>query len=731
MIPWSDQLSKPLFRRSGLGPQRLAALAKVGLVTSLDLLLTPPIAYRDRREVVNLSDAEDQKEIVFIGRVINTAQGISAKGRSWYRVDVIDGDDKAFLWWFSQIQYFSSLTHKGDTLVIAGKVVLNDVGIPSLSHPDICQPEKSLTEFLGIKPLYRIIPGMPLATYKRVLGEIFRELPQIPPVLPPEWTAAQKLPEPLELINIIHNPPPNPGVLPPVRGSRAFHRLVTYELMFWRLLIILEKAQRKDKSFSRKIKIDPAVGEKFLSLLDFEPTPEQKRVTAEFIADLSAPEPLNRLLQGEVGSGKTVVAGTVATMVLAQNKQVAILAPTDLLARQHLDFLGPKFTALGFSAALLTGSLPAKERQRVLAGLKSGDIKAVIGTQAILTGQVEFMDLGLAVIDEQQRFGVKQRMALARRAPGLDLMSMSATPIPRSLAHILYGDLEISTIKGTIPGRLPTRTEIYDTRDQEKVYRLFLDLIRQGEQGFIVCPRIGTPEEDEPKGADPSQMENYVGIGFNEYALPPDALPPPVTPSRSLWFIEKTIKQLAPDLTYGILHGRQDIGHRQKVMADFRAKRISILVATTIIEVGVDVPEANLMLVEGADIFGLSQLHQLRGRIGRGGGRGLFLALSSPQATDNAVARLKALNEFYDGFKLAEMDLLIRGPGEELGLKQSGWPTFKFVKLPKDLAYLPKALELADDFWPQLSKWPELEDRLKSLAKELSVLLPEENAIEA
>ncbi|MDR1870471.1 MAG: DEAD/DEAH box helicase [Deltaproteobacteria bacterium] len=729
MIPWplNSPLSTPLAKRTGLGRTRLEILAKRGLITSIDLLAVPPVSYKDRRRVISVAEAEDRRDIVFIGRVVANRQGVSARGTPWLKVEVVDGDDLVVIWWFRSIPYYSQVARKGETLVIAGQIVLDDRGRASMTHPDICPAEKAMENFLGVKPVYRVYPGVPPATLKKVLEEILRDLPQCPPVLPPEWVESHGLMDPVTLLGVIHQPPPNPGPLPLPTGSRAYRRLATLELMFWRLLILTEKTRRAVNGPLRVRSVDLKAGEDFLAQLPFAPSPEQLRVAGEFIGDLASAKPLNRLLQGEVGSGKTVVAGHMAALILAQGRQVAFLAPTELLARQHYDFLSPIFRSLGHNPALLTGALPLKEKREVLKGLAEGSIGLVVGTQALLSKSAVFKDLGLAIIDEQQRFGVRQRLALAQKSPGLDLMSMSATPIPRSLAQVIYGDLDISAIQGSIPGRKPAITQTFAEKDFETAYRYFFNQVRSGEQGFVVAPRVGEDEELETlsqpaliPGLASEDPSLFSDLGIHEYAVPGRLSVPPR--GRDVQRIEAFIKERAPDLTVGVVHGRQEPKVRNQVMADFRAKKLDILIATTIIEVGVDVPGANVMLVEAAEFFGLSQLHQLRGRIGRGGGQGLFLALLSPHAGDKAQKRLTALKECQDGYLLAEKDLKLRGPGEEMGFKQSGWPSFSFVKLPQDLDYLPQALALADDLWPKLKNWPDLAERLTLLAQELAVL---------
>jgi ATP-dependent DNA helicase RecG len=501
--------------------------------------------------------------------------------------------------------------------------------------------------------------------------------------------------------------------------------------MFWRLLILAEKSRRDSKTPPREPAVDPLESEKFLSLLPFKLTPEQIRVSEEFTADLRSAKPLNRLLQGEVGSGKTVVAGLVASVILARGKQVAFLAPTEFLARRYFEFLSPLMEKLGRVPALLIGSLSLKEKRRVLKGLSDGAINLAIGDQTLLPAIRSRADLGLAIIDERERFGVRQRLALTREYPGLDLMSLSA-PIPRSLAPILYGDMDISSIHdpshgsshNSSQGQKTPETIVYQEYDSAKAYEKFFAAIRRGQPGVALCPRLGYDAPLDDPGLDPLAPEPAREEDAREeedllfqLAMPKEIKP---RPGLDILAIEKLIRAKAPDLRLGVIHGRQEPALRHKTLKAFEAGRLDILAATSIIEVGVDTPSANITLVEGADIFGLSKLHQLRSQVGRGGGQGLFLAISSYKATDIAGERLEALTRYADGFKLAEMDMKIRGPGEEVELKASGWPIFKFAKFPRDLAFWPKALELADNLWPRLGQWPDLAARIDLLAKELA-----------
>ncbi|MGL4209731.1 MAG: helicase-related protein, partial [Candidatus Adiutrix sp.] len=382
--------------------------------------------------------------------------------------------------------------------------------------------------------------------------------------------------------------------------------------------------------------------------------------------------------QGEVGGGKTLVAGAALFFALGQSQgQVVIMAPTEVLARQHFEFLKKPAHALGFEIAFLSGSMLPQEKRAVREGLKSGRIKLAVGTQSLLSPATTFKNLSLAVIDEQHRFGVRQRLSLRRKSEAVDILAMSATPIPRSLALAFYGDLDTSFLYGLLPGRSPAETILYKPEEKQKAYTHFLNLVSQGGGlGFVVTPRI---DGDDDEG---------------------DSLNPP----PSLKGVHDSLKKEAQRQNYDFaknircLHGRMDMSLQKEVMESFRAGDCRILISTSIIEVGVDVPAAGVILIEGAEHFGLAQLHQLRGRVGRGGGPGLCLILPR-RLNEMAQARLDALASETNGQILAEMDLTLRGPGEPLGLRQSGWPKMSFAKFPRDLGQLRQAHRLAENLW--------------------------------
>jgi ATP-dependent DNA helicase RecG len=650
--------------------------------------------------------------------------------------------------------------------MVFGKAHFHE-GRLNFTHPEFWEARENETDYLGVFPVYPPLGGKGLAAFGpllrlRAMDRIAEDLKTAPALLPKGFLKEHNLLDPTELIGIIHKPPNRPGPLPRPRESRAFGQLSLLELCLWRLMLLWRREKDLLKSGKSREKAQCDLCQTYLSLLPFLLSPEQKRVIEEIEKELRAPRPLSRLIQGEVGCGKTAVAGALIFRALSiEGQQAALMAPTELLASQHHDFFQPLAQSMGLRAALLTGSLSPKESRAALEGLSDGSIHLAIGTQAIISGKTKFRNLSLAVIDEQHRFGVKQRLALRKSFPGLDLVALSATPIPRSLALALYGDMDISSLSGTLPGRLATVTEIFSREKAREAYLKFVGLIAQGEQGFLISPRIGSEYEsladlhaqDDPFALSPWEMEGSNGLeelsasrdgGDSQKDIEKsenEKSPPARGPSLGLMErrllaamaglsimgrnSDKSPAPLGPspggaqEISYGVIHGRMKREDLDKTMEEFRSGRIKVLIATTLVEVGVDVPGANLMLMEGADYFGLAQLHQLRGRIGRGGGQGrLFLVPSSSDPGPKAIARFEALRSGKDGYALAELDLALRGPGEEMGLRQSGWPQFDFASLPKDLPRLSKALELAEKLMGQKEGWPPaLEEGLAELAE--------------
>jgi ATP-dependent DNA helicase RecG len=765
----------------GLGKARIAALSDKRIFTRLDLLLSPPSGYQDRRKLMSIPEAASMPEgtpILIFGKVIKTR--LDPNGR-YFLAELEDGLAKAVLWWFKGLRWIEPRVKVGRKLTVHGASKLRE-GHLQLSHPEYWivpdDAEPLDEETRGVFPVYEAIGGLPGMTRRKIVYEVISKIPPDLTVLPPHLLEMAGLKDPLELLKIVHFPPKDAkGALPKPKESRAWLTLGTYELMFWRLTIV--SAKLKSQGEAKAKEPNPALweaAEKVWGALPFEASPEQRRATREILDDLQKPFPMNRLLQGEVGSGKTAVAACAAAAAAASGRQAALMAPTEILASQHLSFFKRLSQAIGLETRFLTGRTPRPERQETLSKMASGAPLIVVGTQALASEASVFGNLGLAVIDEQHRFGVRQRLSLRSKSPEVNLLSLTATPIPGSLAGILYGDLDLSSMRGTLPGRECPVTVAYACDQVGEARGRFIESLRRGGQGFLICPRIG---EDRPLEALTSLEEGssqflsgaYANLDWDgdadwdteaEASLSLSGRPkdekagkrpkesPLISPQTSsrqspaqsqgktlsggeaeggeietqrpdLLAIAKLISSMAPDLSMGVLHGRLAPDERAGVMESFRRGELQILAATTMVEVGVDVPAANVMLVEGAEFFGLAQLHQLRGRIGRGGGASLFLAAAAGPLSETSAARLKALCLESDGYALAELDLKLRGPGEELGLRQSGWPKLRFAKLPARASALPDAMSWADKIWSARDTWPpSLSQRLEEMALKLA-----------
>lgn len=440
----------------------------------------------------------------------------------------------------------------------------------------------------------------------------------------------------------------------------AAHRRLIFEELFWLSMALgIRRSQRVKEPKGEYIEITDRVREAVRRILPFTPTNAQKRAIKEIVDDMTGQEPMNRLLQGDVGSGKTIVAVQAMVISVENGYQTALMAPTEILAEQHARNIKRWLAVGNYRVELLMGSMKAKEKQAVHNALKSGEIDVLVGTHALIQEGVEFHKLGLAVIDEQHRFGVMQRAELRRRGVNPDVLVVTATPIPRSLAMTVYGDLEVSIIDELPPGRTPVKTFVRGDDRRDKIYEFIREQISAGRQAYVVYPIIEESEKLDLRNA----TEMY----------------------------ENLRQEIFPEYKIGLLHGKMKPTEKEEVMKAFTANETQILVATTVIEVGVDVPNASVMLIEHAERFGLSQLHQLRGRVGRGAAESVCILLAQFSKTKEAQERLKIMEQTTDGFKIAEKDLEIRGPGEVMGTRQSGLPEFRIANIVRDQ----KILEMA------------------------------------
>jgi ATP-dependent DNA helicase RecG len=666
-------------RRPG-GPQD--ALDKMGLARDIDLALHIPLRYEDETRITQLRDAREGDTIQIEATVIDSQ--VQYRPRRQLAVKVDDGTDTCVLRFFTFYPSQQKALAEGARLRIRGEVKGGFLGW-QMVHPSWKQAGGELPQ--ALTPVYSTVAGLPQPTLRKAVaaGLERAELSEtIPPDAPPapgrarDWTLRQAL-------EFLHHPTPEvPLAALEDRSHPAWQRLKAEELLAQQLSQLQSRREHDTLRAPALHGGEGGLHEQLLAALPFQLTQAQRRVAEEIAEGLRRQRPMHRLLQGDVGSGKTIVAALAAAIAIDAGWQCALMAPTEILAEQHfrklIGWLEPLLLPRGLRVAWLTGSQRKKERSAMLELVASGEAALVVGTHAVIQEQVQFKALALAIIDEQHRFGVAQRLALRgkMREEGGEphLLMMSATPIPRTLAMSYYADLDVSTIDELPPGRTPVVTRlIADSRRGEVVERIRAQ-VAQGRQVYWVCPLIEESETLDLTNATATHQQ---------------------------------LSEALPGVLVGLLHSRMPLPEKKAVMTLFTGGQMGVLVSTTVIEVGVDVPNASLMVIEHAERFGLSQLHQLRGRVGRGAAASacvlLYSAGDSGRLGDTARARLKAMVETSDGFEIARRDLEIRGPGEFLGARQSGAPLLRFADLALDTALLQWAREVAP---LMLDRHPEL-----------------------
>jgi ATP-dependent DNA helicase RecG len=660
-------IARPLAGLAGIGPKRAQQLAQRGLRSIADLLFHLPSRYDDRRAQQRIGDLEVGRRASFAGEV-KVADFGPRRGRQ-RTFSAVLGDESGVvtLKWFRGGEAVAASVRKGVRLRATGDVRRYKFS-KEVIHPeiDILREGEPEVGGEGIVPDYPTPEGVPPRTFRRWVAQAVEQYSDlVPSTLPAKLAAERELPATPEALRRIHRPEPaaDPEALRR-RETAAHERLVLEELYLLEVGLALRHAERAREP---GIALDPArpgvaAAE---AALPFRLTPAQQRAWREIAADLAEPHPMHRLLQGDVGSGKTAVAALATVAAAESGQQAALMAPTELLAEQHARTLAALLAGAKLRVALLTSSVPRAEADAIRAGLAAGEIDLVIGTHALFQSEVRFARLALAVIDEQHRFGVLQRKALAGRGPGglhPHVLVMTATPIPRSLALTLYGDLDLSVIDALPPGRKPARTLLLREGEGRRVAELVRETLARGEQVYVVYPLVEESEKLDLRAA--SEQAERIRAAFREVRV-------------------------------DLVHGRLDAAERAAAMDRFARGETRILVSTTVIEVGVDVPNATLMVVEHAERFGLAQLHQLRGRVGRGARPGSCVLVARGSSEDSE-ARLAALLETTDGFAIADADLRIRGPGEFLGTRQHGrLPDLRFADLVRDARLVALAREAA------------------------------------
>jgi len=660
-------LNTPVTDFPGIGPARAQKLAKLGLGQAEDLLTYYPRQYEDRRKVWTIRDAPLEGRVCVCAMVAERPRlSRIRRGLDLVQVKVVDQTGTLHLTFFNQ-SYMEKALSPGDEYIFYGAV--EEQGRRrSMVNPIFERADRR--DVTGrIVPVYPLTAGI---SNHLLLGLTARALAcagELPETLPPAIRQENSLAELEFALRNIHFPADEQSL------DLARRRLTFEELFYLSVGLTFLKDRRAGCGPGRVVPALPFA--EFQSLLPFAPTGAQRRVMEEITADLSSGRPMNRLVQGDVGSGKTVVAAHAAWLTARAGHQAALMAPTEVLAEQHYRSLSALLAPAGVRVGLLTGSLTAAEKRKTRAALAAGAIDLVIGTHALISAGVEFRDLALMIADEQHRFGVAQRAALAGKSEAPPhVLVMSATPIPRTLALILYGDLDVSVVDQLPPGRTPVETYVIREDKRSRMYNFVRKQVSEGRQVYIVCPAV---EEN------------------------PDQPPDEVKTVKA--YAARLQKEVFPDLTVGLLHGKMKAKEKDAVMSAFSNRQIQILVATTVIEVGVDVPNASLMVIENADRFGLSQLHQLRGRVGRGKHQSYCVLVTATKNPDS-MARLRTLASTTDGFKIAEEDLKTRGPGDFFGSRQHGLPQLKVADLAGDMIVLHQAQQAAQSL---LSADPRLE----------------------
>ncbi len=676
----------------GVGSGRAELLRNAGVSTVRDLLYFFPFRYEDRRHPARITDLGRSIDVPVLlrGTVKSAVSRVSPRKRmQLFEAVLDDGTGSVKLIWFNQ-RFLADSIKRGDRLAVFGAPRSSGYGAISIESPDWEKFEGDEEEQGAIVPIYSKVGTIPPKVLRKMVATALETLPQIADPFPEDLRERLGVIDLQTALRTLHQPPElTPEFL--ANRSPAHVRMILQEFFTLQLALRVRRASEETKTKSRRIEIEDALREEVKRILPFRLTAAQKRVLREIADDLRSERPMYRLLQGDVGSGKTIVALIAAILMIRNGHQVALLAPTEILVEQHyqrirqlLDYtltvggrqLAGETTASDASSAnrqpptanssiivaRATGSMSAGERRTLLAGLRTGYIQLAIGTHALLEERIQFKSLGLAIVDEQHRFGVEQRQKLFLKGEMPDILVMTATPIPRSLALAIYGDLELSVIDELPPGRQRIKTVVREVHEVDRVYDFIDREIDDGAQVYIVYPII---EESEKLNLKP------LTHGF---AL---------------------TQQRFPNRRVAMMHGRMKSDEKEETMQRFKRGEIDILVATTVIEVGIDVPNASMMLIVDADRFGLSQLHQLRGRVGRGERKSYCVLLHESTVAPDAKDRLRAFERSKDGFEVAEQDLADRGPGEFLGTRQSGAMKFRMGNILRDYPLMEKARDLA------------------------------------
>jgi len=609
----------------------------------IDLLFHLPTGAIDRRARPKLRDVVPDTVVTVAVTVDRHRPPPPHRPRAPYQVYTSDETGDLTLTYFNaRKDYLQKLLPVGERRYVSGTVALYD-HMRQMVHPDRVVAEADLAKLPLVEPVYPLTEGLSLNQIRKAADAALTRLPDLPEWQDASWVARERFPSFAEALRVLHRPTEPADLLP---EGLAWSRLAYDEFLAGQLALALVRAHLR-RPAGRATPGTGHIRKKLIEALPYSLTPSQGRAVADIVSDLGKPERMLRLLQGDVGSGKTVVALLAAAAVIEGGRQAALMAPTEILARQHFNTVAPLAAAAGINVAILTGRERGRERNDILEKLAFGDIHVLIGTHALFQEEVEFRDLALAVVDEQHRFGVHQRLALAKKGEAVDVLVMTATPIPRTLVLTYFGDMDVSELREKPAGRQPIDTRVVPHSRLDEVVGAVGRALAEGRRVYWVCPLVEVTENTDLAAAE----ERFAALKERFRAM------------------------------VDLVHGRMKGGEKDLAMERFAAGETRLLVATTVIEVGVDVPEATAMVIEHAERFGLAQLHQLRGRIGRGSEHSSCLLLYKGPLGETAKARLNIVRETEDGFRIAEEDLKLRGEGDVLGTRQSGLPGFRVARI--------------------------------------------------
>ncbi len=681
----------PLFARletlDGVGPKTAQALVQAGIETPRDVLFGLPYAVIDRRRRDTIQGA-DLPTTLTVEVTVGVHRAPRNKGGA-YRVHVEDSQaDFQLVFFHARGDYLKKVLPEGSRRVISGKLELFD-GMAQMVHPDHILPVENAREIPEFEPVYHLTQGLTQKTAFKAARSALARAPDLAEWIDPTQVAKQNWADWATAITSSHMPRGADDVAShaPARERLAYDEFFAHQVT----LALARQRERKARGV-----VSVASGElqsKVLASLPYKPTKAQMRAIDQIAADMASDARMNRLLQGDVGAGKTLVAFMSLLVAVEAGGQGVMMAPTEILARQHLEGLRPLAEDAGIVLEILTGRDKGAERHSKLQALRNGDIHILVGTHAVFQSDVEFNDLRLVIVDEQHRFGVKQRLELSEKGQGADVLVMTATPIPRSLALAQYGDMDVSVLDEKPPGRKPIKTAVVSTERMDEVFTHLRRAIVDGRQCYWVCPLV-----DESEVSDLTAAEERF----------------------------KRLRAVLGEGVVGLVHGQMPPSDKDAAMEAFQKGQTKVLVATTVIEVGVNVPNATIVVIERAEIFGLAQLHQLRGRVGRGEADSTCLLMYQPPLSENGRKRLEVLRETEDGFKISETDLQMRGAGDLIGTAQSGLPKFRIADMETQAGLMATA---QTDARALLAKDPQLSSERGQAVRVLLWLMKQDQAI--